>query len=648
MEHAAAALVALMEPMRLLALFCGMMAGMVLGLLPGLGGVAAASILLPFVFLFDDLAGLALLLGAVSVIYTSDTITSVLVGAPGSPASVPTSIEGHALAKQGKATTAMGLSFLASATGGLVGAMTLALAIPVAGPIVLALGTPELFMLTLVGLVFASSMVGKNIAIGLAAACSGLLLGVIGAAPAAANYRLTFGQPYLMDGLSLTIVALGLFAVAEIVGMLAGGGAISSGNHKLGNWMDGFTAYWRNRWLILRSALIGTIGGFVPAVGANASTWVAYGHAMSSTKDKSKFGKGEERGIAASEGANNATAISDLIPTLLFSVPGGPAAAIFLGALFSFGYYPGPRMVSEQPTLMYLIVWSVALASIVGAALCFAATPILARVTRIRFALIAAPLMLIMIAGAYQATQSLGDIAMLIGLGIVGWFMKQAEWPRAPILVGFVLAGPMEQYFWLSNQIHGWNWLTRPGVLIIATLIILPLLFKLWSRYRNRQKTSELPTKESDVPRTATSISRITLAIIAVPVFAYAGYEALSYGSSARLLPLLATVPGLIFSLIILWREASLFLHNPSGAELDGSSEYPVLLFFLLYGIAIALLGFNLATIGFLVVILLGYARMKLVTGLLYTALLLLLINGMFLLMRIGVPAGYFIDWQIF
>src|SRR5690606_37930741 len=143
-------------------------------------------------------------------------------------------------------------------------------------------------------------------------------------------------------------------------------------------------------------------------------------------------------------------------------------------------------MVSEHPTLMYVIVWSVALASIIGAAICFAVTPFIARMTQIRFALIAAPLVLIMVAGAYQATQSLGDIAVLLILGLVGWLMKQADWPRAPVLVGFVLAAPMEQYFWLTTQIHGWRWLLRPGVLIIASFIVVPLFIQLAQRWRGR------------------------------------------------------------------------------------------------------------------------------------------------------------------
>ncbi len=634
--------------MRLLALFAGMLAGMVFGMLPGLGGVAAVSILLPFVFLFDDYAGLALLLGAISVVYTSDTITSVLVGAPGSPASAPTAIEGHAMAKEGKASTALGLGFLASMTGGLVGAVTLAFAIPLAGPIVLALGTPELFMFALVGLYFASSMVGKNVMVGLLTACFGLLLGLVGAAPAAANYRFTFGQPYLMDGLSLTIVALGLFAVAEVIGMLASGGGISSGRQVLGNWSQGFAAFWRTKWLVLKGALIGTVGGFIPAVGANASTWVAYGHAVSSTKDKSRFGKGEERGIAAAEGANNATVISDLVPTLLFSVPGGPAAAIFLGALFSFGFYPGPRMVAEQPTLMYLIVWSVAIASIAGAAICFAATPYIAKLTKVRFALIAAPLLLIMVAGAYQATQSLGDIAVLFLLGLVGWAMKQADWPRAPVLVGFVLAGPMEQYFWLANQLHGWNWLYRPGVLIIASFIVLPLLYKLWASRRPKGEVAETAVLVTNTGHEEMTKVRLALAILALPVFAYAAFEAVGYRPNARLLPMVVILPGLLLAMTVLYRETRMAFAAQEPLPLGGQDEVPVLMLILGYGGAIALLGMNIATLGFLAILLFNFARMKIMTGLLYGAVLVFAINGMFMLMRISPPGGYLLDWQIF
>ncbi|HEX7073966.1 MAG TPA: tripartite tricarboxylate transporter permease [Hyphomicrobiaceae bacterium] len=651
MEHAIEALAVLFDPLRLVALFAGMLAGMICGMLPGLGGVATASILLPFVFLLDDYSGLALLLGALSVVYTSDTITSVLVGAPGSPASAPTAIEGHALARQGKAAMALGVGFLASMAGGLIGAVTLAFAIPIAGPIVLALGTPELFMFAVVGLYFASSMIGRDLATGVLAGCIGILLGVVGAAPAAANYRFTFGQAYLLDGLSLTIVALGLFAVAEVIGMLASGGGIASGRQLLTDWGAGFTEFWRNRWLILRSSIIGVFGGFVPAVGASASTWVAYGHAVRSTPDKSRFGHGEIRGIAAAEGANNSTVISDLVPTLLFSVPGGPAAAIFLGALFSFGFYPGPRMVSEHPTLMYVIVWSVALASIIGAAICFAVTPFIARMTQIRFALIAAPLVLIMVAGAYQATQSLGDIAVLLILGLVGWLMKQADWPRAPVLVGFVLAAPMEQYFWLTTQIHGWSWLLRPGVLIIASFIVVPLFIQLTQHWRGGRAER---IEESANPRSTTSaqhgttFTRCVLASLAVPVFAYALWETMQFSPSSRLLPLLAIVPGLALAIFILGRELWRLKTHVEEFRFDATDEYGVILGFVVYGIGIALLGFNIATIGFLGWVLFTCAKMRPITGFIYGVVLIIAINGIFHLMRVAPPDGLLMSSSLF
>lgn len=656
LDDVVSALVMLFDPIRLLALCAGMFAGMIFGMLPGLGGVAAVSILLPFIYLMDSFAGLAMLLGAISVIYTSDTITSVLLGAPGSPASAPTAIEGHALAKQGKASLALGVGFLASMVGGLFGALILSVAIPIAGPLVLALGTPELFMFALVGLCFAASMVGKDIVVGLAAACFGILLGVVGAAPAAANYRFIFGQSYLMDGLSLPIVALGLFAIAELIGMVASGGGIASQRMSLGKWGESFHEFWRHRWLVVRSSIIGIFGGFVPAVGASASTWIAYGHSMSSAKDKSRYGKGEIRGIASAEGANNATIISDLVPTMLFSVPGGPAAAIFLGALFSFGFYPGPRMVSETPDLMYMIVWSVAFASVVGAAICFIVTPYIARLTRIRFALIAAPLLVIMVAGAYQGTRTYGDILALLIFGVIGWLMKNAGWPRAPVLVGFVLATPMEQYFWLTVQIHGFAWLTRPGVLAIGSLIVVPLLLAAFRKLRSRPRpapvnaditadstaNSTTPPISEDAPNDTTVV--LITALMLSLAFGYAFFEMMGFRGAARLMPAMGIVPGLLLSVYILVRHVYRWRRDGHIAQEGTRLELPVLGGILLYGAAIGLIGFNLATPVLLAWLLLVRARMKPLNAALYGAIVYALAQGMFALMRLTPPPGILLD----
>ena len=633
-EPALSALGSLLEPARLLALFAGMAVGLVFGMLPGLGGVAAVSILLPFIYLLDDYSGLAMLLGAVSVVYTSDTITSVLLGAPGSPASAPTAIEGHALAKEGQAARALGVGFLASMVGGLMGALILFFAIPIAGPVVLMLSTPELFMFALVGLVFASSMVGRDLARGLASACLGLLLGVVGPASAAADFRFTFGQAYLLDGLSLTIVALGLFGVAEVVSMLAAGGGISGERMAVARWGEGVRDFVRLRWLVLRAAVIGVFGGFVPAVGASASTWVAYGHAIRSSRDRSRFGRGEIRGVAAAEGANNATVISDLVPTLLFSVPGGPAAAIFLGALFSFGYYPGPRMVTQNPDLMYLIVWSVALTSVAGALVCFAIAPWLARLTRIPFAIIAAPLVLVMVIGAYQNTGTMGDIFMLLALGALGWLMKHAAWPRAPALVGFVLAGPMEQYFWLTTQIHGWSWLLRPGVLILGAVILIPIVLAAIRRMRGRPEATPDAAPEpaaSDKP-----LASLILAAVALAAFAYAAWEMQGFAATSRLMPSLAVWPGLALSAWLVLR--GLREYAPPGGEALAEPLYLGVL--AAYAVSIWAVGFTLPTLALLAWMLLSRAGMRPWTGALYGGAVFALVWTLFHFMRGDPPTG--------
>ncbi len=637
LEHALPAIEALLDPIRLAALFVGMAVGMIFGMLPGLGGVAAVSILLPFIYFLDDYTGLAMLLGAISVVYTADTITSVLIGAPGSPASAPTAIEGHALAKQGKAATALGVGFLASMVGGLLGALILLFAIPVAGPIVLALGTPELFMFAIVGLFFASSMLGKNLSRGLAAAFLGIFLGSVGPASADADFRFTFDQVYLLDGLSLTIVALGLFGVAEVISMLASGGGISRGEVPVTHWKDGFLEFLKHRWLIFRCALIGVFGGFVPAVGASASTWVAYGHAIRSSKEPKYFGKGDIRGVAAAEGANNATIISDLIPTLLFSVPGGPAAAIFLGALFSFGYYPGPRMITQNPELMFLIVWSVALASVIGAIICFLIAPALARLTKLPFALIAAPLVLVMVMGAYQSTSTMGDMFMLLLMGLIGWAMKHADWPRAPALVGFVLADPMEQYFWLSNQIHGWSWLMRPGVLIIIGLMLAPFIYRLWkSRFEKGEKVQDVEREKG-----LGSPVNLALSLTVLSLFTWAFFESLTYSPDSRLLPWLALIPGIPVTCFLLIRG---YLCRERDKDLMPQSikELPYLLSLGLYVFAIFIVGFSIATPPFVAWMLFSCAKMRIHTGLLYGTVICTLSFLLFSILRNGAPDGIF------
>lgn len=669
-EAALQALAILADPGRLALLFVGMVAGIVVGMLPGLGGITAVSILLPFIYRMDPYASLAMLIGALGVVYTGDTITSVLVGTPGSPSAAPTAIEGFALARQGEAARALSAAFLSSLLGGLIGTLVLTLAIPVAGPLVLAFGTPELFMFTLVGLYYGGSLLGKDPFKGILAGLLGLLLGTVGPSPAAAEYRYTFGQVYLMSGLSLVVVALGFFGVPEAVTMLAQGGAIARRVVLGSGWMEGARDVLRHWGLVVRGALLGTIAGLLPAVGANASTWVAYGHAVSVSPDKSRFGRGDIRGIIAPESANNSTVASDLVPTLLFSVPGGPAAAVLLGALFAHGYYPGPRFVQDNLDLMFVIIWSFAIASVAGAALCFLVSPGLARVTRVPFALIAPPLLVVMALGAYQSSQHVGDLVTLLVMALAGWAMKRAGWPRAPLLIGFVLADPMERHFWLTVQLHGWRWLTYPGVIIIALLILVPLLVRL-ARPALRAAASSaeaaprgtLPAASHDggapaarpsiAPRRVHVLSAV-LSSVLLAVFAVALWQGSQLLPDSRLMPLLVTTLGVAVGVAHVVREWAGLAPQPSPGDDDDRpvGEEPTegakgtlvrreLGWFgvlAVYFVLIPLVGIHVATAAFVLTVLLRQARLAPLWTLLYSGGVIVLVHVMADLMNLHLP----------
>lgn len=654
MVHAAlTAAETFLDPVRLGVLFLGVLAGLAVGILPGLGGVVAVSVLLPFIFRLDAATALATLAGALAVVYTGDVITSVLVGTPGSPAAAPTAIEGHALARQGQAARALSAAFLASLVGGFLGIVGLTLAIPVARPLVMALGSAELFMFTLLGLAYAGSLLGRSPLKGLLSGLLGLLLGLVGPAPAAADFRYTFGQLYLLDGVSLEVLALGVFGVAEVVTLLARGGAIARQARLGGGWLEGVRDVVAHRWLLVRGALIGVWAGVLPAIGATAASWMSYGHAVATSRDRDKFGKGDIRGIIAPESANNAATAGDLIPTLLFSVPGGPAAAVILGALYAYGIYPGPRLVQDHLDVVYVIVWSFALANILGAALCFLLSPALARVTHLPFAWVGAPLLVTMALGAYQSTRHPGDLVALFLLGLLGWAMKRSGWPRAPLLIGFVLARPMERYFWLTVKLHGWRWLGYPGVLVIAALLVLPLVVGAVRGWRSRASASGKTPSRVAGPAAARQTLPVAMSLASVLLFGIGVAQAVGFEYDARLMPLLAAGPGLLLGVLQLGRSVRGEPTAPADEEgPEGEpSEHPQdvelqrkevrdFLAVAAYLLAVWVVGFPLASFGFVSLSLWREGRLRLFVALGCAAVLVALFHLLETAFELQWPTG--------
>lgn len=617
-----AALIALerfADPLHLGILMAGVLAGTVIGILPGLGGIACVAILLPFIYTLDVHTAMILLVGSLAVVHTSDTITSVLIGTPGSAAAAATILDGHPLAKQGQAGRALSAAFLSSMIGGFIGTIFLTLSLPIARPLVLLFGSPELLMLCVLGLSFAGFLTGGAPLKGGLAACLGLLLGSVGSAPADAVDRYTFGQLYLVDGIPLVGVALGVFGIAEIIDLLAKGGQIAERVPLGHGWLQGAKDVWQHWGIVVRGSLIGVWAGILPGIGATAGSWMSYGHVVAMARDREKFGKGDIRGVIGPESANNSVEAGDFIPTLLFSVPGGAPSAILLGALFFYGIQPGPRMVQENLDLIFTIIWSFALANTIGAGLCFLLSPALARLTWVPFALLAPAVIVTIFFGSFQSSQQFGDIYAMLGLGLLGWFMKQLGWPRAPFLVGFVLTKPTEQYLWLSISRYGFEWLGRPGVIVLGMLLVASIIWTI----RQKREGKNSPAEESDDDAVALGkLPSVVFTILVLLVVVAALYEAQDFPYLGAIFPMAATIPAIFMAVaqIILEVRAT---REPPGIETRKKIKLALgyLFSLVLYLLMILLFGFGGATALYTFGFLYGWLRTKLFYAFIYAGI---------------------------
>ena len=459
-------------------LMLGVLLGLLIGVFPGLGGIAGLSLLLPFLYGMDEVSALATLVGLVAVIPTSATFTSILMGIPGSSSSQATVLDGFPMAQQGQAARALGAAFSASLFGGLFGAIILTFFVQIARPVILIFGSAELFMLAVFGLTMVGSLSGKSLIKGVVACGFGILAGSIGAAPATGEFRMVFGIDYLYDGLPLVVIALAIFAFPEISELFRKDRAIAEGaTLGKGGWLLGVKDLIRNKWLAVRCASIGTIVGAIPGMGGSVVDWIAYGHAVQTSKDKSKFGKGDIRGVIAPESANNAKEGGALMPTLLFGIPGSGSMAVFLGGMVLIGIEAGPSMVTTDIDLTYTIIWSLAIANVIGAGISLLLAGPISQLTRIRFSLLAPFMIMVISFAAFQATKDMMDLWILWIFGMVGIFMKRFGWSRPAFLIGFVLATQAESYLNMAVQFYGWEMFLRPGVLIITAISAISIYF---------------------------------------------------------------------------------------------------------------------------------------------------------------------------
>ena len=555
MDTLLTALSNLMTLQHLAYMLLGVSVGLVIGVIPGLGGIAGLSLLMPFLYGMDSVSALGMLIGLVAVIPTSDTFSSVLMGIPGSSASQATVLDGFPMAKQGQAARALSAAFVSSLFGGIVGAIILTGFVLIARPLILMFGSAELFMLALFGLSMVAVLAGRSLPKGLAACAVGLLIGSIGAAPATGEFRMILGTEYLYDGIPLVIIGLGLFAIPEISDLLRKNSTIAEGNVLGSGWILGIRDWWKNIFLSIRCSGIGCMIGAIPGLGGSVVDWIAYGHAVQTAKDTSKFGKGDPRGVVGPESANNAMQGGALLPTMLFGIPGSGSMAVFLGGMVLIGIEPGPSMVGADLNITYSIIWSLALANIMGAGICMGLAQPISRLTAIPFQYLAPFMISLICFAAFQATRDLSDLVALLAIGFVGILMKRFGWPRPALLIGYVLAPQAETFFYQALQFNGWGFLTRPGVLIIAALTLISIYFGL----RNRVDDTG-PTGDAVVTSRSSRNIQIWFALAMMAFFGLALWDAASHSFLGAIFPLGVGVVGVLFGAILL-------LHLWSGRE---------------------------------------------------------------------------------
>ena len=499
MEQFVFAFFQLFELTHLLFLFGGTLLGLVVGILPGLGGTSGLALVLPFVYSLEPSYALAMMIGVLAPTTTSDTFPAVLMGIPGTAGSQATVMDGFPLSKKGMAARALSAAFCSSLMGGVFGALILSISIYYAIPIIMAFGFGEQFLLIILALLMVGALTGENFIKGVTACILGLIIGSIGSAPITGDLRFTFGTLYLVEGVPIVIVGLGLFALPEIVGLLDTKGAIAKALKNEEGWFRGIKDVFKNWFLVLRCSSIGCIVGALPGLGGTVVDWIAYSHLKQTSKNTSDIGKGDIRGVIAPESANNAKEGGALIPTLLFGIPGSGNKVLLLGGFILIGIEPGLEMVTTHLDLTYLMIWSLAIANILGAGLCIGFASHISKLTLVRYYILAPVMIVLIFFATFNINRDWYDFIGLLGFGLIGITFKAFGWSRPALLIGFFLSTKVELLSYQTQAVYGLTFLTRPVSIILIVLCFGTILLLLRQKFKQSYTSSALKNKKNQI-----------------------------------------------------------------------------------------------------------------------------------------------------
>ncbi|OXY83343.1 tripartite tricarboxylate transporter permease [Oceanimonas doudoroffii] len=434
---------AAIQPSMLLYCFIGVFLGTLVGVLPGVGAMAAISLLLPITYYIPSTAAIAMLAGVFYGSQYGGSIASILLNLPGTPSSAVTSLDGYPLAKQGKAGVALFTAMASSFVGSMLGLLMLIGLGSVLSRVGLAFGPAEYFALMLLGLIAASAVGSGSPAKSLAMVVLGLLLGGVGTDVNTGLPRFTFGVPELMDGINLVALAMGLFGISEVITSIRAGetGSINT-RFNLRSMLPGRDEVRRSVCPVLRGTAIGSFFGAMPGTGAAIASFISYAVEKKVSREPERFGKGALEGVAGPEAANNSGAMTAFIPTLTLGIPGDVVMALMLGAMMIHGIQPGPLMVSENPAMFWGLIVSFGIGNLMLLVLNLPLIGIWVSLVRIPFSMLYPAILVFICLGVYSVNNNVFDVYVVSLVGAAGYLLAKLGFNPAPLLLGFVL-GPM-------------------------------------------------------------------------------------------------------------------------------------------------------------------------------------------------------------
>jgi putative tricarboxylic transport membrane protein len=460
----------------LLLVVLGTALGLFVGAMPGLSATMAIALLLPITFSLPPAAGLSMMASLYMGAMYGGSISAILLRTPGTPAAAATVMDGYPMAQKGQAGKALGISLIASLIGGIIGALALLTLAPILGKVALQFGPVELFAVTILGMTIIGSLAHGSTIMGLLSGAIGLLFAMVGMDPITGSPRFTFGNINLFSGIPFIVALIGLFSIPQAIRLIERDVKTRKSSKITDKMLPTSQEFFSLVPTILRSSLIGLFTGIIPGTGGDTACWFGYNEAKRFSKNKEKFGTGIPEGIAATEAANNAVVSGSLIPTLSLGIPGSSVTAVLMGGLLVHGIMPGPTLMTEYADVTYTMIWAVMLANIVMFMVGLILTRVSVTVTQISNKVLAPIIVILCVIGSFTINNSIFDIFLMFGFGLLGYFMDKIRMPPAPMVIGLILGNLLNTSLHQSLLINYGNWTIFIKSPISAVLLFIAIL----------------------------------------------------------------------------------------------------------------------------------------------------------------------------